>query len=230
MLTLGETGWRLHGEHSVLFATWNNPKLFENKRLMFLILKKNIVKSSSPTLSSIHPVSGVLGALPQISRLVPDRQLVHSMADAVEAHSYHLPSLSGWCWLLASGNTCSSPAEGFLSVHMGRVKCQGVSAPRAALRGAEGGEEYTHPSSIGPQQGNWAACSPVKQGSRGGWSSLAYSLGMHPLLPCVASCSLPVLPRITSQKGSNPWLLVCFWESPNWDRYHNPVLPPAVFT
>lgn len=79
---------------SVLFATWNNLKLFKDKKAYFFNFEKT-VKNPSPILSSIYPVSGFLGTLPQRSRLVPDKQY-HSIADPGAGRPYCLPSLSGW--------------------------------------------------------------------------------------------------------------------------------------
>lgn len=47
MFTVGETGGKFTWELSVLFATWNNLKLFNDKRLIFLILKNHSKKPLS---------------------------------------------------------------------------------------------------------------------------------------------------------------------------------------
>lgn len=136
---------------SVLFATWNNLKLFKDKKAYCFNFEKT-VKSPSPILSSIYPVSGFLGTLPQRSRLVPDKQY-HSVADRGGAPL--LPPLTVWlvpadCWLLETPIALQLTA--FFLAAWGGQKCQGVSAPGAPSAGAEGCGEYI-PQLLRPSAG-----------------------------------------------------------------------------
>lgn len=86
MFTVGETGGKFTWELSVLLATWNNLKLFNDKRLIFLILKNHSKKPLSYPFLPVTPFLLFWVPFPREAE-VPDSQC-RSVADMVQLTAF----------------------------------------------------------------------------------------------------------------------------------------------